>query len=268
MLKAFSTFFTAGILLALCLVPVSATQAVQPKIPEVISFHPVRLSKSAPLGIYGCVTAGLINGAFYTLAPVFGHRIGMTVSEIALFMAITVFSGLALQWPVGLLSDRFDRSSVMAWIGLAVSAFSVGIVLAGNRSSVLLVVLTALYGGTAFTIYPVAVAHTHDFFEPHRIVSVSAALILSFGIGACIGPVAGALMMDAFGPAGLYLFIAFASGIFGATVALYRKQKPERLAVESPVPFVAMPLRTTSPLVAVLDPRSGHEEQEGGRGAR
>jgi MFS family permease len=206
------------------------------------------------MGMFGCLTAGLINGALYTLGPVFGHGIGLTVSGISLFMGATVLSGLILQWPVGLLSDRFDRNIVMAGLGLAVAAVSLAITLLMRESFSLLLTLTILYGGVAFTLYPVAVAHTHDFFPPDDIVAVSSALILSFGVGASIGPPAAAMMMKFFGPSGLYVFIALSGSIFGGIVAVYRRRRPERLEAEYPVSFVAM--RTSSPAVTVLDPRS------------
>ncbi|MGB5422763.1 MAG: MFS transporter [Desulfobacterales bacterium] len=247
-------FLVTGILLALCLVPVSTTHSVQPLVPKTMNFNLVALSKKAPMGMFGCLTAGLINGALYTLGPVFGHRIGLTVPGISLFMGATVLSGLILQWPVGLLSDRFDRNIVMAGLALAVAAISLAITLLMWESFSLLLTLTMIYGGVAFTLYPVAVAHTHDFFPPDDIVAVSSALILSYGVGASLGPPAAAMMMNILGPSGLYVFIALAGSLFGGTVAVYRRRRPERLEAEYPVSFVAM--RTTSPAVAVLDPRS------------
>ena len=142
----------------------------------------------------------------------------------------------------------------MAGLALAVAAISLAITLLMRESFSLLLTLTILYGGVAFTLYPVAVAHTHDFFPPDDIVAVSSALILSYGVGASLGPPAAAMMMNILGPSGLYVFIALAGSIFGGTVAVYRRQRPERLEAEYPVSFVAM--RTTSPAVAVLDPRS------------
>ncbi|MFZ0241135.1 MAG: MFS transporter [Desulfobacterales bacterium] len=151
------------------------------------------------MGMIGCLTAGLINGALFTLGPVFGHQIGLSVPGISLFMGATVLGGLVLQWPVGLLSDHFDRNVVMAGLGLAVAFISLAIALLMRESFFLLITLTILYGGVAFTLYPVAVAHTHDFFPPDDIVAVSSALLLSFGLGASIGPPAAAMVMKLIG---------------------------------------------------------------------
>lgn len=85
-------------------------------------------------------------------------------------------------------------------------------------------------------------------------MAVSSALILSYGVGASLGPSAAAVMMDFLGPSGLYVFIALSCSIFGGSVAVYRARRPERLKADYPVSFMAM--RTSSPVVAVLDPRS------------
>ena len=49
----------------------------------------------------------------------FGRAIGMSVFEVSLFVGSAVFGGLLLQWPVGRLSDRFDRRTVLFWILIA-----------------------------------------------------------------------------------------------------------------------------------------------------
>ncbi|MGB8424883.1 MAG: MFS transporter [Desulfobacterales bacterium] len=206
------------------------------------------------MGMIGCLTAGLINGALFTLGPVFGHQIGLSVPGISLFMGATVLGGLVLQWPVGPLSDHFDRNVVMAGLGLVVAFISLAIALLMRESFFLLITLTILYGGVAFTLYPVAVAHTHDFFPPDDIVAVSSALLLSFGLGASIGPPAAAMVMKLIGPSGLYVFIAAVSSVFGGSVAVFLHRKPERLEADYPVRFMA--IRTSSPVIAVLDPRA------------
>jgi hypothetical protein len=52
----------------------------------------------------------------------------------------------------------------------------------------------------------------------------------------------------------LFGFVALSGSIFGGTVAVFRRRRPERLEAGYPVSFMAM--RTSSPVVAVLDPRS------------
>ena len=54
------------------------------------------------------------------MGPVYGTEIGLAVDRTALFIAMAaLFGGLVLQWPIGWLSDRFDRRKVIvaaAWV--------------------------------------------------------------------------------------------------------------------------------------------------------
>ncbi|BCR04203.1 MFS transporter [Desulfuromonas versatilis] len=251
-------FLIVAVLFTLCLVPVAGTRTVHPELPESAHFNLGKLFRLAPLGMLGCLSAGLANGSFYTLGPVFSHQMGFPVSGVAWYMGITILSGLLLQWPVGGLSDRFNRRLVLGGLSLMVCLISLAIVAAGESSLPLLLGLTAAYGGIAFTIYPVSVALAHDGLERGDIVPVSAALILSFGVGAGIGPVAASSLMAAFGPIGMYLFIAGCSGLFGAGALLYRPRRPTPF--EEQVPYVPVP--RTSPVITALDPRVEPAEED------
>jgi hypothetical protein len=48
--------------------------------------------------------------------------------------------------------------------------------------------LAAVFGGTLFTLYPLCVAHTNDHVAPGDLVRASGGLIVTYGIGAAIGP--------------------------------------------------------------------------------
>lgn len=248
-------FLIAGILLALCLVPVALTRSVKPEMPPVAHFNLKRLYRMAPFSMFGCLTAGAVNGAFYTLGPVFALGVGLSISQVTWFMGITILGGLMLQWPVGSLSDRFDRLMVMAWLCLMLTAVSASVWLTAERHLSALLVLTALYGGIAFTLYPVAVARAHDKLDPVEIVPISSALILFYGLGAFIGPIAASSLMSLMGHAGMYAFIALISATFGGAALLYRKQQARQVMDQTP--FIPVP--RTSPVASALDPRLDEE---------
>ena len=250
-----------GILFSLCLIPVSVTRSIHPVPPERVQFDLRAIFRKAPLGLIGCLTAGILNSTLYAMGPIFAFRIGMPVSQISLFMGMIIISGLLLQYPVGFFSDFWDRNIVLGSLGIGASLLALSIVLLYEHSTILLFGLGILYGGIAFTVYPVAVAHSHDFFDPPDIVAVSSALIMSFGVGAIIGPsLAARFMAPPLGPSGMFLFIAVVGLLYGGTVFWFRLKRPERLAVEEPVPF--MVARSTSPVSAVLDPRSEPSDVE------
>jgi len=255
-----SIFMVAGIIFALCLIPISITRAVHPQLPKMPHYNLYKLFQLAPFSMVGSFTAGLINSSFYSLGPMLGLEIGLQVYQISLFMSITVWSGLFFQWPVGLISDRINRLTVLSVLGFLAMLVSTGIAIFGNKGLGTLLFLTACFG-MVFTIYPVAMARAQDNTRKEDIVPVSAALILFFGLGACFGPVIASAIMAKTGPWGLYHFSAVCGGILGVTACIYRiKQSGE---VKDQVPFIPMP--KTSPVVSVLDPRGnpqGHPDDE------
>ena len=63
-----------------------------------------------------------------------------------------------------------------------------------------------VYGGLAFTIYGLSVAHVNDLIDPSQVLEVTGGLLLLYGIGATIGPILGGSMMDWLGPESLMLY--------------------------------------------------------------
>lgn len=249
-------FFVIGMLFALCLLPVSLTRSMHPAPTGSMHLNWSRIYKTAPFGLIGTLVAGLINGSFYALGPLYVRTAGLELSQIANFMAAAIFGGLLLQYPVGMVSDRVDRRTVLAMLTILVSLVSVGLLWFGGTSPLLLSVGAALFGGVAFTSYPVAVAHTHDHFESNQVVVVSAALIVVYGLGAALGPLGASTVMFFVGPQGLFLFTASVALLFGVSAYLLRGREP--VSVEEQEPFVLQ--TATSPLINTMDPRADDEQ--------
>ena len=249
-------FFVAGMLLALCLVPVSLTSAISPALPRDTRFDLLALLRRSPLGVLGCLAAGMINSAFYSMGPVFGHAVGLTVPQLSLFMSVAVFGGLALQWPAGLISDRFDRTRALPLLAALIALASGAVLATATLSMTSLLAAVALFGGVSFTLYPVAVARSHDLFEPDQVVAVSSGLLLSYGIGASAGPVAASALMSIVGsPYALFAYTAAVSGLYAVTaVYLRRREAIEIVAVKDQAQFVMM--KRTSQVAMVIDPRA------------
>lgn len=250
-------FFVIGTLFALCLLPVSLTRAMHPAPIGPVHFNWSRLYKTAPFGLVGTFVAGLMNGSFYALAPLYVRNIGLEVSSIAVFMAATIFGGLLMQYPVGMISDRIDRRTVLATLSILTSLTGLGLLAVGGEYPLLLYVAGALFGGLLFSTYPVAVAHTHDHFDATQVVTVSAALIVVYGLGAALGPIGASGVVYVTGARGMLLFISGVGLLFG--IAAYVRRAAEKVPVEAQEPFVAVP-STASPVITTLDPRADEEQ--------
>ena len=247
-------FMIVSILLTLALVPVALTRTTPPQLPNVSSFGIKRLYRSSPLGVAGVFISGAITGSIYGLAPVFGASSSFGVSGTALFMSALILGGMALQWPLGRLSDRFDRRSVIIGLSAALSLTSLGMIaVAGLDQPLVLMLVAPLFGGLAFTLYPVCLAHTNDYVRREDMVSASGGLILANSVGAIIGPPVASALMIATGPAGLFSFVT--GGALCATLyGLWRTRMRPPLPAEAQAAF--RPLPQTTPTVSPLDPMS------------
>ncbi len=114
---------------------------------------------------------------------------------------------------------------------------------------------TAMFGGIMFTIYPAAVARAHDMFEAQDVVNVSSALLLFYGIGAVIGPIAAASVMGFLNtPYGFYIYFSCIGATF-ALVALFLRHKEivRIIPVEDQVDFMVMKHTTQMALVILTE---------------
>ncbi|MGB8275601.1 MAG: MFS transporter [Alphaproteobacteria bacterium] len=251
--RTLDLFAVAAALISIGLVPVALTKS---EAPRVMSPHSMRLRvlyAISPLGVVGCFASGLALGAFWGMGPVYAHEIGLSTRGVGLFMGMTILGGMILQWPIGRMSDRTDRRFLIMGISLAIAGASAGLSALDAESLPYLLALAVAFGGLAFSLYSICVAHTNDLIQAEDMVAASSGLLLVYGVGAAAGPYAASAVMSVLGPAGLYAFAAvatFAAGLF----ALYRARVRPPVPVEDRTEFV--PLPRTSPVVLALDPRA------------
>lgn len=197
-------FMMTGIAYCIAMLPTLISTAQAPKPLNEISLDLTALYKNSPVSFVGILLVGIANGAWGTLGAVFGAKAGLSPSDIALMMTITIFAGAAMQLPAGRMSDRMDRRYVLAI--LAGIAFLAGIqmFLLEPINNITVLILVGVYGATANSLYPIAVAHANDFAKPSQFLNVSGGLLLLYGIGTVIGPSLGGPIMQTFGPYALF----------------------------------------------------------------
>ena len=161
--EGFALFSLAAALFSLALVPVAMTRAVSPGADDTSRFGFRALWNLSPLGVVGCLASGLIVGGFSGMAPVFGKEIGLGNAGIATLIAAALLGGFVLQYPLGRLSDRWDRRLVITISGIGIGVASVGVTLAAGRSDWGLFALSFVFGGFAYTLYSLSIAHANDF---------------------------------------------------------------------------------------------------------
>jgi len=260
--SGFEIFAVTAILYCLSLVPVCLADRSRPKAPEKARLDLPAIWTISPLACIGCVTIGLTNSAFRLVGPIYAREMGLDVAGIANFMSAGIIGGIVLQYPLGWLSDRWDRRHVLmlATLGAVLSALS--IFFFAGHSLTLNIAGVLLFGAFAMPLYSLSAAHANDHVVNGNYVQVAAGLMLFYSVGAMAGPPIAAGLMELSDARALFAFIAAVHGsLFLATAW--------RTMMRGPVPvhrrgrFTV--LLRTSPLIARIA-RAGTPQKPAGDG--
>lgn len=214
-------FIFCAILICLSLVPVSLTSIKEPTTPPFARINVVALFRLSPVGFIGCLIFGMVDGAFWTLGPVFAQDRGFTIAGITIFMSAFMLGGTISQWPIGWISDRIDRRIMIAGCCLGTIGTGLTIAFLPSHEGATSFVVACLHGAFMLPLYALILAHANDFAPTEKLVETSSGLLLVLSAGAIAGPVIVAPLMEQ-RDAG-YLFIVM-SVVFAnlALFVLYR----------------------------------------------
>jgi MFS family permease len=244
-------FALASVLMSLGLVPVALTKVQEPPIVAAQRLGLTRLYEASPLGVVGALFAGIGTGAFWGLAPVLVSNIGLGPAGVSGFMSLTILGGIVMMWPIGRLSDRFDRRQVLFWACVFAGIGALISVLLIRLDPRLLLLGGFCYGAFAFSIYSLSAAHTGDHVSNEHILEATSSMQLLYGSGAIVGPLTAGVLMQWVSPNALLVFMGFAA-LFPAGFARWR------MRVRPPVPLADqgdwVPQFATSPAALEMYP--------------
>ncbi|WP_369964389.1 MFS transporter [Rahnella variigena] len=250
-----STLIVIALCFALCLVPIALTTRT-----NVGHMSPAPMELKFFIGAIPKVLAitlliGMVVGSFYGLAPIYTSQQSLSTQQTGLFMALAIFAGLLAQFPLSWLSDRYNRNMLMRINAILLAVAALPLALLTHISFPLLLGIGFIVSLMQFTLYPLVVALANDMIEPERRVSLSACLLMAFGVGACIGPLAVGALIEPLGGNILYAFFAICGGGIVALSRTSKKEEETQMAVDAPVPHIAMPdSLSSSPLSPALNP--------------
>lgn len=247
--RGFALFSLVAILVCAAALPVTLTRLAQPSFPPTPRLGLARLYRTAPAAAASAGLSGLAMGAFWGLGPTYAGQIGLGRDGIAYFMVATILGGALLQWPLGRWSDRVDRRIGLMLAGAAAAALALLAVPATGWGHWAVYATFFAYGGVAFAIYPLAVAHMLDTLPGDELLAGCSSLLLVHGIGAAIGPALAGGLMSRYGAGALPAFFAAVLGLL--VLYLASRLAFHRRARLHPTPFHPM-LRTTPGALGLL----------------
>ncbi len=183
-------------------------------------FSILRKTKVSSLGLHASFISGVILTALYSFLPLVATKLELNVS---LSMSLMILGGLSMQWPIGLLSDRFDRKKLLLGLCLLCSIPCL-IPLLVPVSPIFLYILIAVMGGVSFGLYPLSMTLVTENKPKEEITVLTTLLVLLYSFGMIFGPMLTPFFNQFQSTFGLYVELILFTLILGSH-ALYLLRK-------------------------------------------
>ena len=265
-----------SLLFSIALVPILLTKRKPPKFKKTSSIKIKELFKISPFGSVSMFCTGFIFAPIFSLLSVYAITMKLSIFETSLLLVGVMLAGALFQWPIGSLSDTYDRrkiiigSSVAAFIFSLLAIFVSGI---GNSlpnlfiesavsfnyfSTVIdktkLFIFIILLAGVTLPLFSLNLALVNDYIPKEKFVAAGGGLNIIFGLGAMAGPIMCSTLMHFLGPNGFFIHLL----IFLFTIIVFGFYRLSQREVEENPESTFTPLPTTiTPLGIELDPDTG-----------
>ncbi|WP_299693269.1 MFS transporter [uncultured Tateyamaria sp.] len=244
--SGFVLFVIPSVLVSLAITPILLSISPVPAFDTTKPMTLRALYNVSPLGCVGMFLLGGVFAAQFGMAPVYGTLAGLSVAQISSFVSTFFIGAVLLQYPIGWLSDRFDRRLLILAVAVIGTIGSIlGLMLGGTFA--LLLVSAFVVGGMSNPLYSLLLAHTNDFLDHDDMAAASGGLVFINGLGAVAGPLIVGALMERVGPGGFYMF----TGVLFAVLvgyAAYRMTQRSSIAVEDTGAYVPMAQASMTPV--------------------
>ena len=248
----FEPFILISVITSAALIPILLTKRKAPTFKKIETMSLREAYISSPFGMVSSFFYGTIQSALFTLLAVYATTMNFSIFQISLVTFLLAISGAISQWPIGKLSDMYDRRKVIIIVTFAAAFFALCAIFASGTmfydgmlgsNKFWFYIFLILFSFCSLPMFSLILAHTNDFIPKEKFVAAGASLQFTFGMGAMGGPFLCSIFMGMVGANGFFLFLIFFHSLIGA-YGIYRSRV--RPVVEnSDSQFVAMPQSIT-----------------------
>ena len=248
-------FTVAVLFLVAAIVPVGLTRALTPAPLESTRLRFRLLLARSPDAFAGAVLAGLATGAYWSLGAVFARQISDSVSTVTWFMSTAIAGGAAVQYPLGLVSDRFDRRVLLAGLCIGGAVTSAVVALSAGKPWFLGAVF--LFGASTLSLYAMSLTIAADNSTREEFVEIGTSVLFLNAAGSSISPLLVGPLMTRFGATALFWTTGSACAFFSLYI-LRRVYRTDENILEEKTAFTAAAAES-APTGFDLDPRCPDE---------
>ena len=218
------------------ILPVGLTELRTPPPPESASVAIAAVWRISPVGLIGLFAVGGLTMLVQGFAPIYAAAEGYPKNDIALLLFLMQFGMIAVQYPLGALSDRIDRRYVLILAAVIVIASAAVATQLGSAALMWLILVFAIWSGATESIYAVANAHANDRADPQYYVSLSSTLLIAWSASGIVVPAVATVITPLVGSeAFMYLAMAIAA-VYLAFVA-YRVTRSDAVPAADQEPY-------------------------------
>jgi MFS family permease len=256
----FQPFILVSLFMSLALIPILLTKRKAPTFKKIMGMSLKELYKTSPLGMVGSLFYGTVQSALFSLLAVYAASMNFTIFEISVVTFLLAISGAIAQFPIGKLSDRFDRRLVITYTTFGAAFFALCAIFASRQmylpgdlgtSKLWFFIFLILFSFCSLPMFAIIFAHTNDFIPKEKFVAAGASLQFAFGLGAMSGPFVCSIFMNLIGSNGYFAFLIIFHSIIGF-FAIHRMRVRETEDNPDSL-FTAMP-QTITPTGMELNP--------------
>ena len=232
--SGFVRFIIISALVSMSLVPLILLPSEAPSVEGAQPVSTNEIWKASPLAVVGVFACGLAQSAFFALGAVFGLSRGLPLVYVSIMMALPPLGVIFSQYPIGLISDRFDRRTIIMLLSLLSAIIAAATLAIGYYlTRVMLISLVTAFGVVSLPIYSLVVAHANDHLRKEQVLGASARLVLLYGVGSLVGPILVGNIMRRVGGEGFLVHMIVVYGAL-AMFAFWRGlRRPEDIKAES-----------------------------------
>ncbi len=258
--KNFQPFILVSVITSAALIPILLTKKKPPTFKKIKAMTLKNLYDASPFGMVSSLFYGTIQSALFTLLAVYATSMNFTILEISIVTFLLAVSGAVAQFPIGKISDIYDRRKVIVFSTFGAAVFSILAIIVSRQmylpdglatSKTWFYIFFILFSFCSLPMFSLILAHTNDYISKDKFVAAGAGLQFAFGLGAMSGPFLCSIFMDLVGSNGFFIFLFIFHSIIGI-FGIYRMKI--RATVDNPdSQFVAMP-QTITPAGIELNP--------------
>lgn len=202
----YNLFIIASVLVSISFAPILLSISPTPAFDTTKPMTLMALIQTSPLGCVGMFLLGGVFSAQFGMGAVYATQAGMTVAQISIFVALIYVGALVAQYPIGWLSDRFDRRLLIMSVA-AIGGVACMVPYLMDGGFYVIIAAGFVVGGCSNPLYSLLIAYTNDYLDHDDMAAASGGLIFINGVGAISGPVVTGWMMWMLGAHGFFVFI-------------------------------------------------------------